>query len=54
LAQFPETHDPETFAEATGHPNLDTTMSEEYHSLMTNDTWDIVALPKVIKLVICK
>ena len=29
-------------------------MDEEYHSLMVNDTWDIVPLPKGIKLVRCK
>jgi hypothetical protein len=54
LAQVSETHDPETFAEASGHPDWDTTMNEEYHSLMENDTWDLVPLPKGRKLVICK
>jgi hypothetical protein len=34
LAQVSETHDPETFAEASGHPYWDTTMNEEYHFLM--------------------
>jgi hypothetical protein len=29
-------------------------MNEEYRSLMANDTWDIVPLPKRRKLVICK
>ena len=29
-------------------------MDEEYRSLMANDTWDHVPLPKAIKLVICK
>jgi hypothetical protein len=51
LAQVSETHDPETFAEASGHPNWDTTMNEEYRSLMENDTWDLVPLPKRRKLV---
>jgi hypothetical protein len=54
LDQFSETHDPETFAEALGHPDLDTTMNEEYRSLMENNTWDLVPLPKGRKLVICK
>jgi hypothetical protein len=36
LAQVSETHDPETFAEASGHPDWDTTMNEEYRSLMEN------------------
>jgi hypothetical protein len=29
-------------------------MNEEYHSLITNDTWDLVPLPKGRKLVKCK
>ena len=29
-------------------------MDEEYRSLMTNDTWDLVPLPKGRKLVRCK
>ena len=29
-------------------------MDEEYRSLMANDTWDLVPLPKGIKLVRCK
>ena len=54
MAQVSKTHDPETFAEASGHPYWDTTMNEKYHSLMENDTWDLVPLPKGRKLVICK
>jgi hypothetical protein len=38
LAQVLETHDPETFAEASSHPVWDTTMNEEYCYLMENDT----------------
>jgi hypothetical protein len=54
LAQVSETQDPETFAEASGHPDWDTTMNEEYRSLIENDTWDLVPLPKGRKLVRCK
>jgi hypothetical protein len=54
LAQLSETLDPETFAEASGRPDWDTTMNEEYCSLMENDTWDLVPLPKERKLVRCK
>jgi hypothetical protein len=54
LAQVSKTHDPETFAEASGHSDWDTTMNEEYHSLMENNTWDLVPLPKGRKLFICK
>jgi hypothetical protein len=54
LVQFLETRDLETFAKASGHPDWDTTMNEEYHSLMENDTWDLVPIPKGRKIVICK
>jgi hypothetical protein len=54
LAQFLETHDPNTFAQALVHQDWDTTMNEEYHSLMDNDTWDLVTLPKGRKLFRCK
>jgi hypothetical protein len=54
LAQVSETHDPETFVEASGHLYWDTTMNEEYRTLMENDTWDLVPLPKERKLVRCK
>ena len=32
----------------------DAAMDEEYRSLMANDTWDLVPLPKGRKLVKCK
>jgi hypothetical protein len=54
LAQVSETHNPKTFPESSGHPDWDTTMNEEYHSLMENNTWDLVPLPKGRKLVRCK
>jgi hypothetical protein len=54
LAQVSETRDPETFEEASSHPYWDTTMNEEYHFLMANDTWDLVTLPKGRKLARCK
>jgi hypothetical protein len=54
LVQVSETHDPETFVEASSHPDWDTTTNEEYRSLMKNDTWDLVPLPKGRKHVRCK
>eukprot|EP00253_Pinus_taeda_P035360 PITA_35360 len=46
LAQASANYDPDTFAEASGHPNWDAAMNEEYRSLLANDTWDLVPLPK--------
>jgi hypothetical protein len=54
LAQHSKTHDPETFAKASGHPDWDTAMHEEYRSLMANDTWHHVPLSKGRKLFKCK
>jgi hypothetical protein len=54
LAQVSKTRDPNTFVEAYGHPNWNTTMNEEYCSLMVNDTWDLVPILKGRKLVRCK
>ena len=51
LAQVTENLDPETFEEAFGHPDWDEAVNEEYHSLLANDTWDLVPLPKGRKLV---
>ena len=53
MAQVPDNPDPETFEEASVHPNWDATMNEEYHSLLANDTWYLVPLPKGRKLVRC-
>jgi hypothetical protein len=50
LAQVSKTHDLETFAEASDYPYWDTTMNEEYHYLMVNDTQDLVPLPKGRKI----
>jgi hypothetical protein len=54
LAQVFETHDIEPFEEASGHLDWDTTMNEEYCSLMKNYTWNLVPLPKGRKLFRCK
>eukprot|EP00253_Pinus_taeda_P015187 PITA_15187 len=51
LAQVSANYDPNTFEEALGHPDWDTAMNEEYRSLLANDTWDLVPLPKGRKLV---
>jgi hypothetical protein len=50
LAQFLETRDLEIFVEASYNPNWDATINEEYCSLMVNDTWDLIPLPKGRKL----
>ena len=54
MAQVSTNYDLDTFVEALGHPDWDATMNEEYPSLLENDTWDLVPLPKGQKLVRCK
>eukprot|EP00253_Pinus_taeda_P025053 PITA_25053 len=46
LDQASTNYDLDTFVEASGHPDWDTAMNEEYRSLLENDTWDLVPLPK--------
>eukprot|EP00253_Pinus_taeda_P028579 PITA_28579 len=40
--------------EASGHSDWNADMNGKYRSLLTNDTWDLVPLPKGRKLVRCK
>ena len=54
LDKVSDNNDPKCFVEASGNPNWNATMDEEYRPLMVNDTWDIVPLPKGRKLFICK
>jgi hypothetical protein len=54
LGQVLETRDPKKFVEASSYLDRDTTLIEEYHSLMANNTWDVVPLLKGRKIVICK
>ena len=52
--QVSEKYDPDTFVEASSHPEWDAAIKEEYHSLLSNDTWDLVPLLIGRKLVIYK
>jgi hypothetical protein len=54
LAQVSDNHDPETFAEGLGHLDCNTTINEEYLSLMANDTLDLAPLSKGRKIARCK
>jgi hypothetical protein len=54
FAQVSENYDPDTFVESLGHPAWDAAMKEEYKSLLANDTWDLVPLPKGRKPIRCK
>ena len=46
--------DPKYFHEAHGIKEWEAAMKDEHNSLLKNDTWDLVPLPKGIKLVQCK
>ena len=46
--------DPKYFHEAHGIKEWDAAMKDEHNSLLKNDTWDLVPLPKGRKLVQCK
>eukprot|EP00253_Pinus_taeda_P008990 PITA_08990 len=51
LVQF---SDPQSYAEAAGHPSWESAMEEEYNSLLENQTWDLVPLPSGRELVRCE
>ena len=51
MAQVLENYDPNTFVEALSHPEWEVAMKEEYNSLLSNDTWDLVPFPKGKKTV---
>jgi hypothetical protein len=54
LAEVLDTHGPKTIAKAYGNLDGDVVMNDEYCSLMVNNTWDFVPLPKGRKPVRCK
>ena len=54
MDQVSKNYDPDTFANVLGHLEWDVAMKEEYNSLLANDTWDLVSLPKGTKLVRCE
>eukprot|EP00253_Pinus_taeda_P017894 PITA_17894 len=49
-----QSSDPQSYAEASRHSSWESTMEEEYNSLLENQTWDLVPLPSGRKLVRCK
>jgi hypothetical protein len=58
---FPSRHiflvqssDPQSYGEVAGNPFWESTMQEEYNSLLENHTWDPVPLPSGRKLVRCR
>jgi hypothetical protein len=46
--------DPQSYGEAAGNPFWESTMQEEYNSLLDNHTWDLFPLPYGRKLVRCR
>jgi hypothetical protein len=48
-----QSSDPQSYGEADGNPFWESTMQEEYNSLLKNQTWDLVPLPSGRKLVRC-
>jgi hypothetical protein len=54
LSQASETGDPKIFVEASTLLDWDTTMNEEYLSLVVNDTCDLIPLLRGTELFKCK
>jgi hypothetical protein len=58
---FPSRHiflvqssDPQSYGEAAGNPFWESTIQEEYNSLLENQTWDMVPFPSGRKHVRCR
>jgi hypothetical protein len=51
---FVQYSDPQSYGEAAGNPFWESSMHEEYNSLIENQTWDLVPLPSGRKIVICR
>jgi hypothetical protein len=49
-----QSSDPQSYGEAVGNPFWESSMQEEYNSLLENQTWDLVPLPSGRKLVRCR
>eukprot|EP00253_Pinus_taeda_P027706 PITA_27706 len=49
-----QSSDPQSYAEDSGYPSWESTIEEEYNSLLENQTWDLVPLPLGRKIVRCK
>jgi hypothetical protein len=48
LVQSSDSH---SYGEAVGNPFLESSMQEEYNSILENQTWDLVTLPSERKIV---
>ena len=46
-----QSSDPHTYSEVVGNPLWEASMQEEHDSLLENQTWDLVPLPRGRKLV---
>jgi hypothetical protein len=46
--------DPWSYGEAAGNSFWESSMQEEYNSMLENQTWDLVPLPSRRKLVRCR
>jgi hypothetical protein len=47
-------YDPQQFFDVVGKTEWEAAMTKECSSLMKNHTWDLIPLPKGLKLVCCK
>jgi hypothetical protein len=49
-----QSSNPYSYGEAVGNPFWESTMQEEYNSLLENQTWDLVPVPSQRKIVRCR
>jgi hypothetical protein len=49
-----QSSDPQSYGEAAGNQFSESTMQEEYNSLLENQTWDLVSFPSGRKIFRCR
>ena len=54
MTRVAELREPESYAEAAKDATFRTTMEEEMHALVDNETWDLVDAPKGVKPIGCR
>ena len=54
MTRVAELREPESYAEAAKDATFRTTMEEEMHALVENDTWDLIDAPKGVTPIRCR
>ena len=54
MTRVAEVHEPKSYTKATKDANWRAGIEDQMHSLMENETWDLVRVRKVVKPIGCR